>query len=350
MQEIRSKLRSWYSENKRDLPWRHTKDAYRIWISEIMLQQTQVAQGLPYYQRFIKQFSTVQDLAAAQEDAVLKLWQGLGYYSRARNLHHAAKQVMQDHNGIFPTEYNQLIKLKGIGDYTAAAVSSFTSGEAKACIDGNVIRVICRLFGIETPYDTSEGKKCIRLMAEELLDPRDSATHNQAIMEFGALQCTPKNPQCENCPLQEKCIAFAKHTVKDLPIKTKKTKIKHLYLYYFVFFDKKNNIIIKQRSNSGIWKNLYEFPLFESDNKQNKSNVLTHINENWQHLNQAQITFSKAYTHILSHRKIEAVFVQIKNLESLPEISQSKTITRSDFEHFPVSRLIERFWEDIAKP
>lgn len=355
---IQNILHQWYKENKRDLPWRHTQDAYRIWISEIMLQQTQVKQGLPYYLRFMENFISVKDLAEAKEDDVLKLWQGLGYYSRARNLHFAAKQVMAEYNGVFPTKYDDLIKLKGVGDYTASAVSAFSSGEARACIDGNVIRVICRLFGVDIPYDTGEGKKAIRLLADELLYQKDSALHNQSIMEFGALQCTPKSPKCDTCPARDVCVAFADKKVLELPIKSKKVKVKDLFLYYFVF-QQEDNILIQQRSDSGIWKNMYEFPILESETMINEEQLLMHLSkftpststtvndpkvDTYTNKDETTVSFSQNYTHILSHRKIQATFIHVKT-NKLPQTSKGVKIKMGDFNEYPVSRLIERFWE-----
>lgn len=366
MRNIQQKLHQWYHNNKRDLPWRHTSDPYRIWVSEIMLQQTQVAQGLPYYLRFMECFNTVQALAQAKEEEVLKLWQGLGYYSRARNLHAAAKQVINDYDGLFPTNYDTLITLKGVGDYTASAVSSFSSGETRACIDGNVIRVICRLFGVDIPYDTNDGKKAIRALADALLSKKDSATHNQAIMEFGALQCTPKNPSCDLCPFQNQCVAYAKGQVTELPIKSRKTKVQQLFLYYFVF-QYKDHILIQQRSDSGIWRNMYEFPLLESSIKLKKTEVLAHLSKISKKTtdtltseitnisasvskpveNISEISFSSTYTHILSHRKIQATFIHIRNNKGLPPLPHTQTIKTSELENYPVSRLMERFWEDF---
>lgn len=344
MQEIQNILHHWYQANKRDLPWRHTKDPYLIWISEIMLQQTQVAQGLPYYQRLTQRFPTVQDLAAAHEDEVLKLWQGLGYYSRARNLHFAAKQVVNDFKGIFPTKYDDLMTLKGVGDYTASAVASFSSDEAKACIDGNVIRVICRLFGVDVPYDVSQGQKIIRHLADELLLKKASALHNQAMMEFGALQCTPKNPNCETCPLVAKCAAFAKGSVLELPIKSKKTKVQALFLYYFVFLFQKQTVI-QQRSESGIWKNMYEFPVLESAIALSEKEILQHLHEVY-HLDDSNVFhFSTVYHHVLSHRKIQATFVQVDMKVSLPVCANAQVVKCEDLDRFPVSRLIDRYWE-----
>lgn len=364
MQEIQQKLHKWYHQHKRDLPWRHTTDPYRIWVSEIMLQQTQVAQGLPYYHRFMDRFTSLEELAKAEEDEVLKLWQGLGYYSRARHLHSAAKQVVNEHGGVFPQDYNTLLSLKGVGDYTAAAVSSFSSGELRACIDGNVIRVVCRLFGIDTPYDTGDGKKTIKALADELLSKTDSATHNQAIMEFGALQCTPKNTNCDICPLQNKCIAYAKQQVQILPIKSKKTKVQDLYLYYFLY-EQEDKLLIQQRADSGIWRNMYEFPVLESPTKIKKADLLLHLNKSFDNkyskrreendkeinilaeskVNIESISFSHIYTHILSHRRIQACFIKVQ-CKKLPEIPKAQRIKLSELESFPMSRLMERFWED----
>jgi len=345
MQEMRNRLHAWYQENKRDLPWRKTTDAYLIWLSEIMLQQTQVAQGLPYYTKFVERFPKVEDLAAAEEAEVLKLWQGLGYYSRARNLHYAAKQVMQEFDGVFPSSYDDLITLKGVGEYTASAVASFSSGEAKACVDGNVIRVLSRLFAMDLPYDSREGQKNIRELAEAFLDKKNSAIHNQAIMEFGALQCTPKNTSCEKCPFQDKCVAFAKDLVTTLPLKSKKTKVRNLHLYYFVFLAQEKTLI-KQRSESGIWRNMYEFPVLESDKKVSKTDLLQRIAD-YSPQGSGELSFSETYTHILSHRRIQAQFIQVQMPDHLPQIAGTREIFLKDFDDYPVSRLMERFWEDF---
>lgn len=346
MQEIRNKLHRWYHQNKRDLPWRNTTDPYLIWLSEIMLQQTQVKQGLPYYLKFSEKYPCVQDLAQAEEEEVLKMWQGLGYYSRARNLHAAAKQVIDQYCGQFPTAYDQLIQLKGVGEYTASAVSSFSSGESKACVDGNVIRLVSRLFDVDIAYDTSAGQKAIRALANEFLDKADSATHNQAVMEFGALHCTPKNPLCESCTLQDHCVAFAQGKVSMLPYKSKKTKVQALYLYYFVFLSE-NHTLIQQRSSSGIWKNMYEFPVLESPTQLSQENLLSHIAT----LSDVHedIHFSSPYKHVLSHRKIEATFVEITCRKALPSIVNSKEILRDSMAEYPVSRLMERYWDDFKQ-
>ena len=209
----------WYSGNNRKLPWRETQNPYFIWLSEIILQQTQVKQGLPYYEAFVKNFPTIYDLAAAEEQTVLKLWQGLGYYSRARNLHFTAQYIVNECNGVFPNTYKTLLKLKGVGDYTASAIASICFGEATAVVDGNVYRVLARYFGIDTPINTTDGIKQFKALAQELIDKKDPATFNQAIMEFGAMQCRPKTPDCLFCPLSTSCIAYNKGRVGELPVK-----------------------------------------------------------------------------------------------------------------------------------
>lgn len=263
--EISSILQRWYSQNLRDLPWRQTSDPYRIWLSEIILQQTRVVQGLAYYERFIKTFPSVNHLAAASTDEVLKLWQGLGYYSRARNLHKAAQQVVagswHDAAGkavAFPTQYADLITLTGVGRYTAAAIASFSSGEAVAVVDGNVYRVLSRLFDIDTPIDTTTGQKTYAALAHELLDTQQAALHNQAIMEFGALQCTPTRPDCPQCPLIEKCMAYMHNTIEMRPVKAKKVKVRERHLHYYIIIEQQQ-VWVHQRKEGDIWQGLWEF-------------------------------------------------------------------------------------------
>ncbi|MGE0567222.1 MAG: A/G-specific adenine glycosylase, partial [Bacteroidia bacterium] len=258
---FRRSLLTWYEANKRDLPWRNTKDPYKIWISEIILQQTQVAQGLAYYNRIISEFPDVEALAKAELDAILKHWQGLGYYSRARNLHAAANQIKQEYKGKFPDNYRELLNLKGVGTYTAAAIASFSYKTPVAVVDGNVYRVLSRIFGIETPIDTLSGKKEFQNMADKLLDIHSPDIYNQAIMEFGALYCKGSNPDCENCIFQKNCFALKFDKVKLLPVKEKKVKVKKRVLNYFIIIDKNKNCIIQKREASDIWKGLYEFPL-----------------------------------------------------------------------------------------
>ncbi len=257
-----AKLLDWYRQNKRDLPWRDTKEPYKVWLSEIILQQTQVVQGLPYYQKFIAAYPDVYSLAAATEQEVLNLWQGLGYYSRARHLHHTAKDIVNNYNGVFPKTYKELIKLKGIGDYTAAAIASFCYNEPVAVLDGNVYRVLARIYGIDTPINTTGSKKIFKNIAQQNLDPKQPAIYNQAIMEFGALHCTPVQPNCEICPLIKDCIAFQTGQTTKLPVKLSKLKIKKRYLHYFLV-KWKGYIILEKREGKGIWQNLYQLPLIE---------------------------------------------------------------------------------------
>jgi len=244
------------------LPWRKTNDPYHIWLSEIMLQQTRVDQGLPYYQKFVKNYPTVFDLASAPEDNVLKDWEGLGYYSRARNLHFTAKHVANELEGEFPKTYSELLKLKGVGDYTAAAISSISFDEAQPVVDGNVFRVLSRYLGIEKPINSTDGKKAFKAAAEEMMDHKDPATYNQAIMEFGALQCVPKNPDCHNCPLRESCFAFKENRVGDLPQKIRK-KYNRERFFHYLMISYNGRVLVNKRGDNDIWKGLFEFPLLE---------------------------------------------------------------------------------------
>jgi A/G-specific adenine glycosylase len=258
-------LIQWYLHNKRDLPWRNTNDPYRIWLSEIMLQQTRVAQGTPYFLSFADAFPTVFDLANADEEQVLKLWQGLGYYSRARNLHKTAQYVANELEGVFPNNYNDLLKLKGVGEYTAAAIASFSYGEPVAVVDGNVFRVLSRYFDIETDIALASAKKEFAALAFELMPKDEPATFNQAIMEFGALQCVPKSPNCSVCVFNHSCLALQKKKINQLPVKSKKLKVRNRYFNYLVVSDDNDDTIIQKRTSKGIWQNLYEFPLIETE-------------------------------------------------------------------------------------
>jgi len=259
------KLKHWYSNNKRELPWRQTKEPYFIWLSEIILQQTQVNQGLPYYVRFTEKFPTIYHLASAEESDVLKLWQGLGYYSRARNLHATAKYIVYELDGKFPDNYKDLLRLKGIGDYTASAIASICFNEAAAVVDGNVYRVLSRYFGIETPINSSKGAKEFKQLAQELIDLKDPATFNQAIMEFGATQCKPQSPDCKSCPFNDSCIAIAENRINELPIKIKSAKAKKKHFNFLVFISSDEKTVLEKREGKGIWQNLYQFPLIETN-------------------------------------------------------------------------------------
>lgn len=337
---------SWYHKNKRDLPWRNTKDPYKIWLSEIILQQTRVDQGLSYYLSFIQHFPTVQKLACANEEKVLKLWQGLGYYSRARNLHYTAKQIHSKHNGIFPNSYEEIIKLKGVGEYTAAAIASFCYSLPHPVIDGNVYRVLSRVFGIKTPIDTTPGKKEFKSLAEQLLDVKSPSDYNQAIMEFGAIQCTPKKPNCSICPIKGMCLAHSQNLIKELPVKAKKTKQKNRFFNYLVIKTVGDHVFLNKREKSDIWKSLYEFPMIETG-----ANIsfekLTESSE-WNNFFPSSINpeikitgTNHTATHILSHQKIHARFIEI-NLDSY----QNKLLVDvpiKKISQYPVPKLLENY-------
>ena len=265
-QNFSNTLIMWYLINKRDLPWRKSKNPYLIWLSEIILQQTRIAQGTSYYEKFVDEFADIFALANAEEKHILKLWQGLGYYSRARNLHYTAKTIVEKYNGQFPESYDELIKLKGIGDYTASAISSIAFNLPHAVVDGNVYRVLSRIFGIESPINESKGVKEFKVLAQQLLEVDDPGTHNQALMEFGALICLPKNPKCTSCIFNNSCYALQAKRIDVLPVKIKKLKVRKRYFNYLVIDDQQGATIIRQRKGKDIWQNLFEFPLHESKN------------------------------------------------------------------------------------
>lgn len=331
---------NWYHQNKRDLPWRNTKNAYHIWLSEIILQQTRVAQGMSYYLKFIKHFPTVTDLANAHQDDVLKLWQGLGYYSRARNLHFAAQTIRDEFNSEFPSDYKSILNLKGVGEYTAAAVSSFAFGESYPVIDGNVYRVLSRVFGIEEAIDSTIGKKKFKELAEELIDAKNPANHNQAIMEFGAMQCTPKSPNCMFCPLQHKCVAFAEKKVELLPIKEKKIKQKKRYFNYLII-EQNNKLLIEQRKGKGIWEGLHQFPLIETKSIVSISNFIKKTE-----IEARIIDVSDEFKHVLSHQLIYAKFwkIELKDL-SHSCFQNAFSIQQKDLDNYAIPRLIEKYLE-----
>lgn len=320
-------IQEWYRLNKRDLPWRHSSSAYNVWISEIILQQTQVIQGLDYYVKFISKFPTIFDLANAEEDEVLKLWQGLGYYSRARNLHFAAKQVVNDFNGEFPITYKDLLQLKGVGEYTASAISSIISNLPHAVVDGNVFRVLSRCFLVATPINSTKGKKEFTILANDLLDVNNAGDHNQGIMEIGALVCKPKNPKCEACPIQTKCLGFANNTVLDYPIKEKKLKVRNRYLNYIVTTDKVN-IVIKKRGPKDIWQGLFDFPLVETDKPAEEMGK--------------GIYLDKEIKHILTHQHIYASF-WIKEVKTLSVEEPEQSIKISDLDEFAMPQLLVKY-------
>lgn len=309
------KLKHWYSIHKRELPWRQTIDPYFIWLSEIILQQTQVKQGLPYYGRFVQEFPSVFHLARADESAVLKLWQGLGYYSRARNLHATAKYIVNELNGIFPNNYKELIKLKGIGDYTASAMASICFNEASAVVDGNVYRVLSRYFGIDTPINSSKGAKEFKQLAQGLIDFNEPATFNQAIMEFGATQCKPQSPDCSNCPFNVSCIALAENRINELPVKIKSAKAKKKHFNFIIIITADEKTVLEKREGKGIWQNLYQFPLIES-NKSLAFNAFKTILENHTLLKNKFFELSlyndENIVHKLSHQHLYTKFWIVK--------------------------------------
>lgn len=330
--QIRQELIKWYHSHKRDLPWRETSDSYKIWLSEIILQQTRVAQGLPYYEKFVSAFPSVQSLAQAEEQQVLTLWAGLGYYSRARNLHKAAQQVMEEFNGVFPSRYDDLIKLKGVGDYTASAIASFSSGEPVAVLDGNVFRVLSRLFLIEKDIANPANRKYFKQEANGLLDVDNPADFNQAIMEFGALQCSPA-PVCLYCPLRTFCKAFDAGMVKELPMKGKKAKPKDVFFHFFLVRDGKR-LAVQKRDDKSIWKNMFQLPLYEAESASGNLELLK--NEVPKMLWETK--------HQLSHRTIWAKFYE---LEYLPDyFSEIRWVDEAELDQLPFPRLIERFFDE----
>lgn len=336
------KLITWYLENKRTLPWRQTKNPYYIWLSEIILQQTRVAQGTPYYLNFIERYPTVANLAKATEEEVLKLWQGLGYYSRARNLHFTAKYIANELNGVFPKTFSEIIQLKGIGDYTASAIASICFNEATAVVDGNVYRVLSRYYGIETPINSTEGIKEFKKLAQKLIDPSQPGTFNQAIMEFGARHCTPQNPQCMFCIFAQTCEANTKGRTKKLPVKLKKIKIKKRFFNFLVVLSTNNKTILQQRTQKGIWQSLYEFPLVETSNEVSLDQLKEEAQYTavLQNLNIASVSIfnEKNIVHKLSHQHLYTKFWIVLVNEPIKD-----GVPISKIRDYPVPILIDNF-------
>ena len=341
-------LLNWYSENKRDLPWRSTHNPYFIWLSEIILQQTRVNQGIAYYYRFIENFPTIQSLAHATEDEVLKHWQGLGYYSRARNLHKAANQIIVLHNGVFPVMYQDVISLCGVGEYTAAAICSFAYNLPYAVVDGNVYRVLSRLFGIDTPIDTGVGKRIFADKAQSILNINQPALHNQAMMEFGALQCVPANPNCDICPFESSCIARATDRVSLLPIKLKKTKVVERYFNY-LFIENEGNTFLQKRTANDIWRNLYEFPLIESTTLLEVHQLMENefVSQLFDGVNEVKIeSASSPFKHVLTHRIIYARFFKISISNVSQQLLKMERLPILKINTLAVSRLMEIYIEN----
>ena len=339
-------LINWYDENHRDLPWRHSPTPYQVWLSEVILQQTRVNQGMDYYLRFIERWPTVTDLAKASEEEVLKMWQGLGYYSRARNLHHCAQQIVTEHGGQFPADYEKLRQLKGIGNYTAAAIASIAFNLPHAVVDGNVYRVLSRIFDIDTPININEGQTLFAQLADDLLNREQPGLHNQALMEFGALHCTPKNPNCLLCPLQAQCLAFAHQTVMQRPVKQPKVKVTTRYFNYLVIRIN-DSVYLHKRNEDDIWKNLYDFPCIESEQPMSVEEVVE--TEKFKQLLESKpfsiAKVSPVFTHKLTHRTIMAQFIEIKLEQKLLQIETKGLFLarETDLNNFPIPRLIDLY-------
>lgn len=343
--EFSNSLLLWYLQNKRNLPWRNTVNPYPIWLSEIMLQQTRVAQGMPYFLSFMDAFPTVFDLAKADEEQVLKLWQGLGYYSRARNMHKTAQIIAFDFNGNFPNNYNDLLKLKGIGEYTAAAIASFAFNEVVPVVDGNVYRVLARYFDVETDIASSSARKEFTALAKELIPNDNPALFNQAIMEFGALQCVPKNPNCDICIFNDSCAALQKKKVAELPVKLKKTKVTDKFFNYLIFLDDSETTLINKRTEKGIWHNLYEFPIIETENQVDFDTLSNIIQKNYSDLVIQAISIynDNPIIHKLSHQKLHINFYKIEVSKKL-----MNGISLNSLRNYPFPIVIYNFIEKYS--
>ena len=336
-------LINWYREHKRELPWRESSDPYLIWISEIILQQTRVVQGYDYFIRFIKRFPDVTSLAEADEDEVMKFWQGLGYYSRARNLHAAARSM----NGVFPKTYPEVLALKGVGEYTAAAICSFAYNMPYAVVDGNVYRVLSRYLGIETPIYSTEGKKLFASLAGEFLDKSRPAVYHQAIMDFGDIQCTPQNPACLFCPLAGSCMALSKSMVAQLPVKQHKTKTTERFLNY-IYVRAGACTFINKRTGNDIWKNLFELPLIETASSVTEEELLA-LPEFIKLFDKEEVpvvrSICRNVKHVLSHRVLYANFYEVVLPEKTKSFSSYLKIKTNELEQYAVPKLIHAFLE-----
>jgi A/G-specific adenine glycosylase len=340
------KIVKWYLFNKRTLPWRETKDPYKIWLSEIILQQTRVNQGLPYYESLIKKYPAVNHLANAPEQEVLRLWQGLGYYTRARNLHKCARVVKEQHKSKFPDSYEGLLALPGIGEYTAAAISSIAFGQPVAVVDGNVFRVLSRIFGVTTPVNSPEGKKTFTRLANDLIPQERPDLHNQAMMEFGALLCTPKNPQCGNCFFRKDCLAYKGNLQQELPVKLKSKPGRKRYFYYIVM-EHESGLLMRKRVEKDIWLGLFDFHLIEKKRTTSTENIL---NEEplitWMRKT-ARVTVSKSYRHLLTHQTIYSRFIVVKSDKMvIPVLENHAFYSLKQIADLPKPVLVSRFLSD----
>lgn len=331
-------LLNWYAEHKRVFPWRNTRDPYKIWLSEIILQQTRTQQGLPYYKKFIKVFPSVHHLAAATEVDVLKLWQGLGYYSRARNLWATAKTVSHDYSGEFPTDFSSLLRLKGVGDYTASAIASICYDEPQAVVDGNVYRVLSRHFGIYEPINTAPAFSLFKQKAQQLLDINQPGNFNQALMEFGALQCVPKNPNCEICIFQNSCHALKHGKVNDLPLKIPRPKTRKRYFNYLVLVDPYHCFLLQKREMKGIWQHLYEFPLWESSKNLNDLPIKAQKILALEATTPWQLWKDTPVIHKLSHQELHITFWTATVLNPI-----KRGVSPYQMEAYPVPVVIQNF-------
>ena len=339
MSEFSDNILIWYGENRRDLPWRNTKDPYLIWISEIILQQTRVSQGYDYYLSFVSRFPDVCSLASAPEDEVMRYWQGLGYYTRARNLHAAAKSM----NGTFPTTYEGVRALKGVGDYTAAAICSFAYGMPYAVVDGNVFRVLSRYFGIDTPIDSTTGKKLFTALAQDNMDESCPAEYNQAMMDFGALQCTPQSPTCMYCPLAETCVAFRTGMAEELPVKQKKLSVKTRHFNY-LWVKAGEYTYINKRTEKEIWQNLYELPLVESEHELSQIELLERMKPWLTDDEEIQLDLLiQGVKHVLTHRVIMANFYQVTLPPGSSSFSSFIMVKPESLASYAFPRLITSF-------
>ncbi|MCB2207085.1 MAG: A/G-specific adenine glycosylase [Bacteroidetes bacterium] len=349
-----NRLAAWYQKNKRDLPWRNTNDPYRIWLSEIILQQTRVIQGLQYYFKFIEKYPDVFALAGASRDEVFKLWQGLGYYNRADNMLSTAIIIAEKYNGHFPSDYDALLKMPGIGPYTAAAVASIAFNLPRPVIDGNVYRVLSRVFGIDAVVNSPEGHTKFQQYAEDLLDRAAPSIYNQALMEFGALHCTPVNPGCNTCIFMGECYARLNGMVKDLPVKKPKNKVRNRFFYYFIIEpepggNENAKVYLRKRMNGDIWRNLYDFLLVETDHKLelNDAAIMHILKQNFNLENPLISLVSKAYIHKLTHQSIHATFIKVNVDKKLDKHEKFVILAdKNKLSDYPVPRLIEQFLKD----
>lgn len=340
-------LCGWYLANHRDLPWRASTDPYVIWLSEIILQQTRVEQGMPYFNRFLAAYPTVSAFAAASETEILKLWQGLGYYSRGRNMLHTAKEVMEQYEGVFPSAYENLIKLKGIGTYTAAAISSFSANESRAVLDGNVFRVLARYFDLDTPINSTAGKALFGQLSQSLIEGQQASLYNQAIMEFGALQCKPKSPDCNICPLQSGCGAFATKRVQQLPVKLKTVKVKTRYLNYF-FCLKDGEVLVNKRTKADIWQHLYDFPHMETSKVAEPNDLEFNSAVRERFGKEAILRPLMEMKHLLTHQIIYVKFFGLDNyIINFKMEAEANWVSWSDLDELPQPKILTKFIESV---